>query len=257
MAPTAASAPSPRGQEGKRLIGGSREGRPGLRSGDTVLATGGTGQSPAAPVRVLLVDDEPEIRRVLRSLLARSSRMHPAFQEAPDGETALALMERESFDIIISDYRMRQLNGIDVLERAADLFPGSGRILITGYTELDIAVDAVNRGRVSGFVRKPWDSLKLLTLVESLAPLAAEAAPSPATGLAAPAPRPAAAAPSRAARDPKVELEEVERQLRQLRVKFGVGGISPEGFRQVTEELRRKRAQLEMEILGGRRAMHP
>lgn len=215
-----------------------------------------TPSSPASgPVKVLIVDDEPEIRRVLRALLARGTSMRTDVQDCEDGESAIALLSREKFDIVISDYRMLQRNGIDVLECAADRYPDSGRVLITGYAEIDIAVDAVNRGRVSGFVRKPWDSRQLLALIESLAPgpghmSGSTPSPSPA---ALPAPGVATVAPRHApsgmaVRSPQKELEDVEHQMRQLRVKFGIGSVSAEGYRKMSEELRERRARLEYEI---------
>ncbi len=221
--------------------------------------------SPTPPVRILIVDDEAEIRRVLKALLERSSTIKAELVDVPDGESALALLARERFDIVISDYRMRARSGIDVLERAADLYPDSGRILITGYAEIDVAVDAVNRGRVSGFVRKPWDSRHLLTLIESLVPggpprPAAPAARSPAgstpaPGIAQPAPSgslPRHSAPNAGPRNPARELEDIEYQMRQLRVKFGIGSLSPEGYRKLSDELRQRRAALEAEIFGKR-----
>lgn len=217
---------------------------------------------PDEPVRLLVVDDEPEIRRVVKSLLSRSSSLKATVRECADGESAIAALEDDAFDIVISDFRMNQVTGIDVLAKAAELYPESGRILITGYTEIDIAVDAVNRGRVSGFVRKPWDSRQFLTLIECLAQDVRSGATKPpdAAGIV-PAPPPATGtriAPGLAvpkhghangSRTLRQELEEVERQMRQLRVKFGIGSLSAEGFRKISDDLRKRRAQLEHEIM--------
>src|SRR5205085_5383554 len=82
---------------------------------------------------------------------------------ASSGEEAMGLLDQHEIAVIISDQRMPQMTGIELLKRSAARRPHTVRILLTGYTDLEALVEAVNCGLVYMYVSKPWnnDDLKL------------------------------------------------------------------------------------------------
>lgn len=215
--------------------------------------------------RVLIVDDEDQIRRLVRILVMRlQSKYSLVINEAASVEAAMPLLERQSFHLIISDHNMPGKTGVDLLSHAYRRAPLTGRMLITALTQMDIGVEAVNRGHVDAFLRKPWDNAAFVALVDSLiepragAPPAARAvAPPIAAGASAsgfaPTSVPAAAPPVAEAGSARAQLEselrDVERQLSQLRVRLGLGNISPEGYKTLNKELSGRRAALELQLM--------
>lgn len=114
---------------------------------------------------VLLVDDEINILQALQRLLRRETFR---IVSATSGEEALKLLEQLSnVALILSDQRMPQMNGAELLRRSREISPESFRVLLTGYSDLGDAVDAVNRGGISRYLNKPWDDSELLQIVRS------------------------------------------------------------------------------------------
>lgn len=199
--------------------------------------------TPRPEASVLVVDDEQEIRRLMSAILGRYvTRYRIHVTEAATAEEALAALELADFDLIVSDYSMPGKTGIDLLAVAHKRAPRTGRVLITALEQLDIGVEAINRGKVDGFLRKPWDNAALVALVDSL--LETRIAP------AAPAPGPQANAQPAADADAlEREKDDIDKQLGQLRVRLGLGNISPEGYRRIAEDLAKRRAQVEVALL--------
>ncbi|MBW3581644.1 MAG: response regulator [Euryarchaeota archaeon] len=106
---------------------------------------------------VLLVDDEAPILESLSIILEEFTDSGPKIWLARSGEEAVALLDQERFDLIMSDYRMNGLSGADVLEWAARVQPDAVRVLLTGYSEDSVVMDAVERGHVHAYALKPWD----------------------------------------------------------------------------------------------------
>src|ERR1700752_242449 len=109
--------------------------------------------------KLLIVDDEmPNIR-----LLERLFQHEYHCLTASSGEEAMSLLDQHEVAVIITDQRMPQMTGIELLKRSADRRPHMVRILLTGYTDLEALVEAVNCGLVYMYVSKPWnnDDLKL------------------------------------------------------------------------------------------------
>lgn len=119
------------------------------------------GDANALPV-VLVVDDEPGILSSLRRLL-RGPRYEVLTVQS--GEAALDLLAAREVDVIVSDMRMPQISGTDLLARAQALYPDTMRILLTGYSEIDSVVRAINEGGVYRYLNKPWDDQDLLLTV--------------------------------------------------------------------------------------------
>ncbi len=100
---------------------------------------------------IVAVDDEP---RALE-LIVRSLRRVARVSYAERGEEALALVQGGGVDLVISDQRMPGMSGIELLRMVAEHDGTVGRILLTGYTDLQASVDAINLGRVHAYLHKP------------------------------------------------------------------------------------------------------
>ena len=114
-------------------------------------------------VRILFVDDEPSILNSLRRVL---SKFHADCQFVSQGHQALELMAEEPFDLIVSDMRMPDMDGLELLSQVAELYPETVRIVLTGYSDEETVLKAINHGRVWGFVHKPWQQNDLLTTIQ-------------------------------------------------------------------------------------------
>jgi two-component system, NtrC family, response regulator AtoC len=104
---------------------------------------------------VLIVDDEPDILASLQTILEQhlpGTTVHAA----PNGQDALAVLQREKVDVIVTDYKMPGMNGLQLLDEAARVAPGVPRILITAFPDLDVAIKAINEAGVEHFVTKPF-----------------------------------------------------------------------------------------------------
>lgn len=121
---------------------------------------------PTAPARgkLLLVDDEENILRSLRRVLRRGSW---EIETAPDAESALRLIERFRPGVVISDFRMPGMNGVDFLARVKDEVPHAQRIMLTGQADQTAIEEAINRSEVFRFISKPWNDAQLLLAVQS------------------------------------------------------------------------------------------
>lgn len=108
---------------------------------------------------LLFVDDEPNILYSLQRLFRKSPHRILMAQSGPE---ALALIEGgETPSVIVSDQRMPEMNGAEFLSKSRDLLPDASRIILTGYSELEAAMDAINKGGVFRYVSKPWNDLDL------------------------------------------------------------------------------------------------
>ena len=108
---------------------------------------------PSAPT-LLLVDDEAFILSALKRLLRRDG-YH--ILTADSGQQGLQVLETTAVDVIVSDQRMPGMTGVEFLREARKRFPGTVRMVLSGYTELQSVTDAINEGAVYKFLTKPWD----------------------------------------------------------------------------------------------------
>lgn len=111
---------------------------------------------------VLLVDDEVGVRRALRRTIKDEGY---EILEAASGEDALAILQSQKVDVIISDHSMPSMSGLDLLRRARLVRPDSLRIILTGQADLDTVVTAVNEDGIYRFLLKPWDNLDLKVML--------------------------------------------------------------------------------------------
>src|SRR5580704_19778295 len=119
-------------------------------------------QKPAIPI--LVVDDESEVLSVLQETLERAG-----YEAAGFVDSALALEEikRRKFSVIISDQRMPELSGLELLGHARQIQPFATRILITAVLHLDTVIEAINKGEIFRFVVKPWLREEFLATVKN------------------------------------------------------------------------------------------
>ncbi|MBI4715616.1 MAG: sigma-54-dependent Fis family transcriptional regulator, partial [Nitrospirae bacterium] len=103
--------------------------------------------------RILVVDDEKGMRDLLTIMLRREGYEVTA---AESGEEALEMVRKESFDLVISDIRMRKVSGLDVLREVKGSFPDTAVIMITAFASSETAVEAMKEGAYD-YISKPFD----------------------------------------------------------------------------------------------------
>ena len=119
--------------------------------------------SAPATSRILVLDDDPGTCRFMQELLNRPDR---EIEATSDPEEALARARITPFDLVISDLKLNaKLDGIDVLRAVRELHPGTPVIIVTGFGELEKAVEAVREGAFD-FVSKPFNITELKSLVD-------------------------------------------------------------------------------------------
>lgn len=104
---------------------------------------------------VLFVDDEQNVLAAARRIFAEEPL---EIVTAPDGKEGLAVLREREVAVIVSDNMMPGMDGVQFLETAKGLAPDTMRILMTGYADIQAAMDAINRGGVFRFLTKPWDN---------------------------------------------------------------------------------------------------
>ena len=111
---------------------------------------------------ILVVDDDEPIVKNIRRVLKRKG--FTKIVSALNGEQGLKLLEsaKTPFFLILSDQRMPGMSGAEFLEKSIMVSPESRRMIITGFSDFDAIVDAVNKGAVHQYVSKPWDNDDLL-----------------------------------------------------------------------------------------------
>ncbi|MBC5793646.1 response regulator [Sphaerospermopsis sp. LEGE 00249] len=120
----------------------------------------------AKKLKILVVDDEPDNL----DLLYRTFRRDFNVLKADSGVNALQLLEQEGeVAVIISDQRMPEMKGTEFLSRTLPQFPDTVRIILTGFTDIEDLVEAINSGQVFKYITKPWDSGELKEVVQRAA----------------------------------------------------------------------------------------
>ena len=120
--------------------------------------------------RLLLVDDEPNILSALRRSLsaipvADRDNESIVFESFSNPLDALRRAEVEEFDLVISDYRMPELTGVEFLYRLIGRQPDISRMILSAYADRDALIMAINEVQVAHFVNKPWNDQELRHMV--------------------------------------------------------------------------------------------
>ena len=114
------------------------------------------------PRTLLLVNDEPSILAALKRLFRREGY---TILTAESGRDGLELLAKNEVGIIISDARMPGMDGGEFLGKVRELYPQVLRMMLSGYADLEVVTNAVNRGEVFCFLSKPWDDIELVAVV--------------------------------------------------------------------------------------------
>ncbi|MDX3521896.1 FAD-dependent oxidoreductase [Streptomyces scabiei] len=111
---------------------------------------------------ILTVDDDPGVSRAVARDLRRRYGESYRIVRAESGQSALEALRElklrgDQVAVILADYRMPEMNGIEFLEQALDVYPGARRVLLTAYADTGAAIDAINVIDLDHYLLKPWD----------------------------------------------------------------------------------------------------
>jgi response regulator RpfG family c-di-GMP phosphodiesterase len=121
-------------------------------------------EKQASPkMTVICVDDEVNILKSMKRLLHRQDYQ---ILLAESGEKALELMNQQEVHLIISDMKMPAMSGAELLANVASRFPETYRILLTGYSDMESTIDAVNKGKIHRYLQKPWDNQEIIEAID-------------------------------------------------------------------------------------------
>jgi DNA-binding NtrC family response regulator len=121
--------------------------------------------SAASKFCLLVVDDEPNVCDSVHDLLRREFRV----LKANSAEEGYRLMQEEEVHIVMSDQRMPQISGVELLTRVKSRYPHAIRMLFTGFADVESIIAAINQGHVYQFLKKPWQPEELETAVRQAA----------------------------------------------------------------------------------------
>ena len=134
-----------------------------------------TEQAETPRTAILTVDDDPGVSRAVARDLRRRYGERNRIVRAESGADALEALRQmklrgDLVALILADYRMPEMNGIEFLERAMDIYPGARRVLLTAYADTGAAIDAINVVDLDHYLLKPWDppEEKLYPVVDAL-----------------------------------------------------------------------------------------
>src|SRR5579859_5305215 len=145
--------------------------RPGKYDG---VMTRPAGEAELRPV-IVTVDDDPSVSRAVARDLRKQYGERNRIVRAESGEQALDALRQmklrgDQVAVILADYRMPGLSGIEFLERAMDVYPFARRVLLTAYADTSAAIDAINIVDLDHYLLKPWDppEEKLYPVIDDL-----------------------------------------------------------------------------------------
>lgn len=113
---------------------------------------------------VLFVDDEQPIRNALERMYLERDDVRCLF--AASGQEGLEILEKEDVWVVVSDYLMPGMRGIEFLSKVKGKRPDTVRIMMTAYADLSIAIDAINKSEAYRFVTKPWNNQELMNVID-------------------------------------------------------------------------------------------
>lgn len=118
---------------------------------------------PDKKITVLYVDDEQH------NLISFKATFRLKFNiiTCISGDEALKALKEHEVEVIITDQRMPEMTGVEFLETVLEIHPEPMRILLTGYTDINAVIDAINKGKIYKYLTKPWDAKELEETIES------------------------------------------------------------------------------------------
>ena len=121
------------------------------------------GEDQIAESRIVVVDDDPLVTSSLKNFLSLEMDIDPVTFN--DSSEALKYIESNEVDLIISDFLMPELDGIQLLSGARKAQPEVPRVLLTGYADKENAIKAINEVQLFQYVEKPWDNSQLRHII--------------------------------------------------------------------------------------------
>ncbi len=118
---------------------------------------------PEEKIKILYVDDEENNLQAFKATFRRDYKIFLAI----NAEEGRKILNTEEIDIIITDQRMPEETGVEFLESIIPIFPEPIRILLTGYTDIQAVIDAINKGQVYHYLTKPWEEDYLRTVIKN------------------------------------------------------------------------------------------
>jgi two-component system probable response regulator PhcQ len=117
--------------------------------------------------RIMIVDDEINVLHALQRTLRRDlDEVRPQVEIFTDPRRALERGRETAFDLVISDYRMPEMNGIDFLKAFKQIQPDSVRLVLSASTDSETLLNAINQAEVFRYITKPWRDAELKETIE-------------------------------------------------------------------------------------------
>ena len=104
--------------------------------------------------KILIVDDEKAIRMTLKEILEFEKY---EVDEAQDGAEALVLIKKNDYDVVLSDVKMPKMTGVELLEEVVKIYPDIIKIILTGFTDVEDIMQALNKCGIYRYLMKPWE----------------------------------------------------------------------------------------------------
>lgn len=113
-------------------------------------------------IKVLYVDDE------VNNLVAFTASFRKQFEifTAPSAQEGLAILEKEEIHVILTDQRMPGVRGVDFLKLVIEKYPDPARMLLTGYSDIEALIDAVNYTHIYKCLAKPWNRAEVIESIQ-------------------------------------------------------------------------------------------
>ncbi len=111
---------------------------------------------------ILYVDDEESNLNIFRNTFRREYKVLTAI----NAQQGLEILKNESVDLILTDQRMPEMDGVTFLKHTLQSFPELNRILITGYTDFDALKSAINEAKIFQYIQKPWKEAQLRNVID-------------------------------------------------------------------------------------------
>lgn len=119
--------------------------------------------SPEKKIKVLYVDDEANNLLAFKATFRRTYEVFTAISAAE----GLSILNDNPVHVILADQRMPQSTGVEFFDIVRNAHPDPIRILLTGFTDVEAIIDAINRGQIFRYLKKPWDELELQTTIKN------------------------------------------------------------------------------------------
>ncbi len=112
---------------------------------------------------IMYVDDEEHNLTSFAATFRKEYKIHTA----TNGNDAIEIMRKEDIKLVITDQRMPEMTGIQLLEKLSPEFPDAIRMILTGFSDIEVIIEAINTGRVFRYITKPWDENELRMTIEN------------------------------------------------------------------------------------------